>query len=554
MSLNRYGIYVAYPPTVDLTAQGLGRYLAAFLKGASEREDVHFVIICPSWSLDAINELLDAEGVPRARLQIVCPQGKPYLLRLYEFGRSFLQRRQGLGVLIRLKHIVERAYSSLTQRLVQRLVRARTVVDLLLLAMWLLPFMLFSVVALPLALLSAVGMAGVVLWRTTTVRTSSKVQRLTAMYERASAVLRKPQDSGWVFRFFTAMHDAETERMERIISKMTQVRAWYCPTAFWTAFNRIDAPRLMCVPDVVLMDFPVAFASLGGGRVMDTFDDIQSAVRAADHLVTYSGAVKAQTLVDRLGVAPDRVHVVHHAPNTLHKWVQVTGFPDNEAASRRYCSSLLLGALATKSNRSDYTAGFANRELKFLFYASQFRPNKNVLSLLRAYEFLLRDQAIGLKLLLTGNLMAMPDVARFIEEHRLQNDVICLKGLSVSELAACYKLATLAVNPSLSEGGCPFTFTEALSVGTPVVMARIPVSEEVLDDLALQAVTFFDPYDWKDMAQRIRFGVAHRDQLLAVQSPAYERLTQRTWREVVDEHIDILDRVARQRAGVEVIS
>jgi len=47
-------------------------------------------------------------------------------------------------------------------------------------------------------------------------------------------------------------------------------------------------------------------------------------------------------------------------------------------------------------------------------------------------------------------------------------------------IAACYKLADLAVNPSLSEGGFPFTFTEALSVGTPVVMARIPVTEEII--------------------------------------------------------------------------
>ncbi|WP_342131812.1 glycosyltransferase [Hydrogenophaga sp. OTU3427] len=554
MSVNQYGIYVVYPPTVDLTAQGLGRYLAAFLKGASERDDVRFVIICPSWSVDAIHALLDAEGVPRSHLQIVSPKGKPYLLRAYELVRAFWQRRPSLGILIRAKRAVERTFARLTQGVIQRVARARTLLDLAGLLVWLLPCLLLAVVALPLALVSAVAVGGLLLWRSATVRASSKVQRVLALYARATAVLVKPQDSGLVLRLFTAMHDAETERMERLIGKMTDVRAWYCPTAFWTAFNRIDAPRLMCVPDVVLMDFPVAFASLGGTRVLDTFEDIQGAIRAADHLVTYSGAVKAQTLVDRLGVATDRVHVVPHAPNSLDKWVAVTGFPDNEETSRRYCGSLLLGALANKSNRADYTAGFANRELKFLFYASQFRPNKNVLSLLRAYEFLLRDQGLGLKLLLTGDVAALPEVAHFIGEHRLANDVICLKGLSVSELAACYKLATLAVNPSLSEGGCPFTFTEALSVGTPVVMARISVSEEVLDDPALQAVTFFDPYDWKDMAQRIRFGVAHRDQLLAVQSPAYERLAQRTWRDVVDEHIDILDRVARQRAGVEVIS
>lgn len=554
MSVNQYGIYVAYPPTVDLTAQGLGRYLAAFLKGASEREDVRFVIICPSWSVNAINELLDAEGVSRSRLQIVSPKGKPYLLWAYEHVRAFWQRRPSLGILNRVRRAIEQTFAQLTHNVIQRVARVRTLLGLAGLLLWSLPFLLVGIVALPLALLSAVASGGIRVWRSATARASPKVQFMLGLYARATSVLVKPQDNGVALRLFAAMHDAETERMARLIDKMTNVRAWYCPTAFWSAFSRIHAPRLMCVPDVVLMDFPVAFATLGGTRVMDTFEDIQVAIRSADHLVTYSNSVKSDCLVDRLGVTPARVHVVPHAPNSLARWVTVTGFPNNEESSRHYCATLLLGALSNKSNRADFTVGFANRELKFLFYASQFRPNKNVLSLLRAYEFLLRNQGLGIKLVLTGDATEMPEIVQFIYQNRLENDVICLKGLSVSELAACYKLATLAVNPSLSEGGCPFTFTEALSVGTPVVMARIPVSEEVLDDPALRAVTFFDPYDWKDMAERIRFGVTQRDQLLTMQLPVYERLAQRTWRDVADEHIEILDRIAQQGEDLAVLS
>jgi glycosyltransferase involved in cell wall biosynthesis len=129
-----------------------------------------------------------------------------------------------------------------------------------------------------------------------------------------------------------------------------------------------------------------------------------------------------------------------------------------------------------------------------------------------------------------------------------------LPKLSVDELAACYKLAALVVNPSLSEGGCPFTFTEALSVGTPVVMSKIPVSEEVLTDPVLQELTFFNPYDWKNMAERIQWGVANREKLLAVQLPTYEQLVQRTWQDVVNEHLDILDRMVLQRGIAEGIS
>lgn len=185
-----------------------------------------------------------------------------------------------------------------------------------------------------------------------------------------------------------------------------------------------------------------------------------------------------------------------------------------------------------------------NAGFKYLFYASQFRPNKNLLSLLRAYEHLLRKKHISHKLILTGNPKSFPLVNAYIEEHGLQNDVLCLHGLTVQELAACYKLADVAVNPSLSEGGCPFTFTEALSVGTPVVMANIAVTQEVLTDPILQSKTFFDPYDWRDVAKRIEWAIDHREELLALQTITYESLLRRTWRDVVNEHITVLDSIS----------
>ncbi|MFP5435335.1 MAG: glycosyltransferase, partial [Alphaproteobacteria bacterium] len=102
----------------------------------------------------------------------------------------------------------------------------------------------------------------------------------------------------------------------------------------------------------------------------------------------------------------------------------------------------------------------------------------------------------------------------------------------------------IAVNPTLSEGGCPFTFTEALSVGTPVVMSRIPVAQEILSDEKLSRLTFFDPYSWKDCANRIEWAVHNRQKLLEVQKVAYQALSGRTWSDVVREHVDVLEKIA----------
>jgi glycosyltransferase involved in cell wall biosynthesis len=99
-------------------------------------------------------------------------------------------------------------------------------------------------------------------------------------------------------------------------------------------------------------------------------------------------------------------------------------------------------------------------------------------------------------------------------------------------------------SPSLSEGGCPFTFTEALSVNTPVVMARIAVTEEILDQPELQETTFFDPFDWEDMARRIEWALSHRDELLSLQQNIYQSLIKRTWTDVVNEHITVLEAIS----------
>ena len=69
------------------------------------------------------------------------------------------------------------------------------------------------------------------------------------------------------------------------------------------------------------------------------------------------------------------------------------------------------------------------------------------------------------------------------------------------------------------------------------------MTEEVLPDPALQKIMLFDPYDHKDAASRIEWGIQNRAPLLSAQTEAYHRLRQRSWRDVVDEYVVILDRL-----------
>jgi glycosyltransferase involved in cell wall biosynthesis len=544
MPVRHYGIYLAYPPTVDLRGEGLGRHLAMFLKGAEGLSDIRFTIVCPSWTKKTLALLFESEQVPSGVYKIVAPEGAPYALRVFEAVRRYRGRHKRQGRISRIAQWTGQFGERLWERLTGRAVAvydALTFTRFLVESAWIFVFIvLIACLALPFALLF-VSVRAIASLADRLVAVSQRKWR--TLLARVLAILSAPQQDSWVLRLFEKMQQEEIHRMHAKIDALKHVNAWYCPTAFWPSFHDIKTPRLMCVPDVVLADFPVGFSSVGGDRFLSSFESVELAIRKGEHFVTYSQAVKWGTLVDRYAVAASKITVVPHAPSLLSRRVEISGFPDAEATSRHYCKTLFRLALQHSTNPS-YTTTFQNENVRFLFYASQCRPNKNILMLLRAFEFLLRKRHFGRKLILTGHPEHVPEIGRFVIDHRLENDVIFVHGLKSSELAACYKLAELAVNPTLSEGGCPFTFTEALSVGTPVVMSRIPVTEEVLDDPRLQEATFFDPFDWSDCAKRIEWAINHRDELLNLQLDAYGTLCKRTWTDVVAEHVKVLDEIS----------
>jgi glycosyltransferase involved in cell wall biosynthesis len=538
-----YGIYLAYPPELDLRAEGLGRLLGEFLKEAMNRADARFVIACPSWMRKSLNDLFERVGIPLTAFEIIGPEDRPKLLKLYQFYQAYKRRKRRKSRILQLLGLLKRQYARNIARTESLLVTTRSGLLLASLVLLALPFVVIALAAAAIvsSFTAAWTMLGARLNRSPLFGQYSKtIGRLTM----------KPQASSTTVRLYRFMEEAEAKLLLKQINSRRDISAWYAPAAFWPHFNQIDAPRLACVPDVMLAEFPVAFSSLGGDRFLQNFGLVEATIEGGDHFVTYSEHVKNGTLVDRYRVNSNAVAVVPHGANRLDDLIKVSGFPDNDAATDGFCVNLFNSALH-KAIGSVGATNFVNSGVRFLFYASQFRPNKNVIALLRAYEYLLKRRYIGHKLVLTGNPYAVPEIVQFIRDHNLQNDVLCLHGLSAQELAACYRLADLAVNPSLSEGGCPFTLTEALSVGTPVVMARIAVTEEVVTDPELRSLMLFDPYDWEDMAARIEWALQNKDGLLEHQLKLYERLAERSWRTVVDEYIAILDRISTPSVRIE---
>ena len=147
--------------------------------------------------------------------------------------------------------------------------------------------------------------------------------------------------------------------------------------------------------------------------------------------------------------------------------------------------------------------------------------------MIKAYEYLLREKFISHKLFLTCSLEKGAEIGRYINEHRLQNDVVCFYNVPAQTLAALYACADLVVNPTLYEGGFPFTFGEGMSVGTPSLMSRIPQTQDVLEPAGLEEI-MFDAHDWRDMADKMAYWLPRLDELYEKELPLYRELAKRT--------------------------
>jgi len=308
----------------------------------------------------------------------------------------------------------------------------------------------------------------------------------------------------------------------------------------------------VALPDAVYADFPVAFTSCG---MLTRHRRIQESVDRAAAVISYNEDVRHRHAIRLLGVAPHDARVIRHAPMNVSTYLPKDLRSEAGPKSRKALADLLrkhfLQLHRTQPSHGPlddrYLAEFPFEDVKYLFVSSQVRQHKNLFNLLSAFEVLLRERYLSLKIFTTGNLAdAPPDVRTMIAERGLHIDVISVPDLPSDVHAAFYRLAELTVVPTLFEGGFPFPFTESLSVDTPVVMSDIPAVREVLPP-QLVPTALFDPYDPQSIADRIQWALEHRAELLEQERSVYTALTERTWDDVAQEYIDVLRSVADRR-------
>lgn len=526
--MRKIGVFLGYNPEQSIRSEGLGRLLAFFIKGACLRDDYEITLACPNWYRNELLHLLDDHSISAEKIKIITTVSEPYLLRVYKWvtrrnkGIRKVTRRSLRGKFLDLRNNVWRnllnvALSSSAREALPFIIRAVTGgVLLILVAIVLTPLILLRrlIRFLPNRITSALFSLG------------QNIRSLVAGSFRVH----------WMHGLLDELRRRELDRLVSKINAVSEIDSWLIPTLFWPECIGITARKVVVAPDIVFLDFPTHYADKNSVKFLA---DAQSIAESADHLITYSDYVKSEHLVRGLGIKAKKVSVVRHGAVSMAEYLTLGGkqlSPElrKEVSLDIVAKFQLAGLRDLAINRLDFQSE------KILFYSSQVRHHKNIPTLIRVVEDLNRNQGICVRLLLTANLKFRPDIVNYISANKLENIVYSTHNVSSKVLAAMANLSALAVTPTLFEGGFPFTFCEAHSVGTPSIISNIPVVQEVMCGLSedLQRRTLFDPYDDRDLSEKIQWALANRDELYELQRELYESYP--SWNVVAGEYLRIV--------------
>ena len=125
----------------------------------------------------------------------------------------------------------------------------------------------------------------------------------------------------------------------------------------------------------------------------------------------------------------------------------------------------------------------------------------------------------------------MPDLRRYVKEHRLENDVIFAGPVPHDKVPEYVSLIDIAVQPAANEYCCPMKILEYMAVAKPIVA---PKQENILDVLRDDGeAQYFTPGDVQSLAGALKVLVAAPDRARRMGEKARRAITERgfLWQE-----------------------
>lgn len=190
-------------------------------------------------------------------------------------------------------------------------------------------------------------------------------------------------------------------------------------------------------------------------------------------------------------------------------------------------------------------------EGQYIFYPTQVRPYKNIITLLKALQILrLQNTFIYLVLTAQHGFQYDPNAGEYADKHGLGDQIIFCKSIPELDLYSLYAHADVVTVTSLFEGGFPLQALEALVMDAPLILSRIPVTLERLTYEGLAPETcglrLYSPEDENELAGEIKMVLQDRGESIRRQTKAKRKLLSYTWDDVSRKYYECLSMVVER--------
>ncbi|WP_156400757.1 hypothetical protein [Ensifer sp. Root954] len=302
----------------------------------------------------------------------------------------------------------------------------------------------------------------------------------------------------------------------------------------------LDAPVATIFPDAIPITFPVHDPAAWGedGYHFRWRNQVQELLSGSHRVITFSRHVATEQATPLFGVDPSKIRIVPHAAPDLIDLLPFVSNRQKTKASLSEAAQILRQHAAERGWR--YFTNYPFEEIDYIAVSTQDRVTKNLRIVAEAFRFLVRENRVNIKLIMTAPLhfgatwTALPGL---IEREQLIPDIVSMTDLPRPVHAAFYHCAKLTVHPSIFEGGLgPFPFYESVSVGTPCLMAAGPHTRELLDDAPELNDYMFDPNDSLGLVKLIKYVVSNPVSAIDKQLGIFEQLVARGWDQVAADY------------------
>lgn len=177
---------------------------------------------------------------------------------------------------------------------------------------------------------------------------------------------------------------------------------------------------------------------------------------------------------------------------------------------------------------------------KYILTSSKYVAYANQLNLVKGYAMLKEEIEYLPPLWMVGGIQDKKyfgKVKKFIAEKDLTDKIRILGLLPHEELMKLYLRAFAFVFPSTLEA-CPQTLIEAMACGVPIATSNVGPMPEICRDAAI----YFDPFDKKDIAEKIRMLLVNRSLRNRLRKASLERCHFFNWEKTATETLKVMEK------------